>query len=154
MSLEKRIEALESEIRAIRGNGNGWKLEYESSLEFQSNNFALKMASSVEKHLEALTALVGPSFKVENGQVFIKNAFIEEAPIQNAKYDMTLNIARGEEERSPAEVSRPQATKFEIGNGLCKVYLNGGGVVLLSNFFDEAFYCGVSSDKNQTNSQE
>lgn len=96
MSLEKRIEALESEVKSIRGTGKGWKIEYEGSLEIQSNGFIPKMASSVEKHLEALTALVGPCFKVENGQVFIKNAFIEKESTQNAKYDVTLNIVRGE----------------------------------------------------------
>lgn len=96
MSLEKRIEALESEVKSIRGTGKGWKIECEGSLEIQSNGFIPKMASSVEKHLEALTALVGPCFKVENGQVFIKNAFIEKESIQSAKYDLTLIIARDE----------------------------------------------------------
>ena len=97
MSLERRIEALEREVKAILGSGKGWRLKGEGDIEMQSNDFIPKMTPSVEKHLEALVALVGPDFKVENGQVFIKNAFIEEEPTQNAKYDLTLNIAHGEE---------------------------------------------------------
>lgn len=117
MSLERRIEALEREVRSIRGTSKDRELEYESSLEFQSNNFIPKMASSVEKHLEALTALVGPSFKVEGGELFIKNPFIEETSIQGAKYDLRLGISRTKDNKmeiTEKEISAVKKTLISL----------------------------------------